>query len=160
MSRTIDDFRNLLSPDRSKVTFSINDVVAKVLSMMQPKAKVEVSTEDECFAEGTRNEYSQVIINIIANAHDVFRERQIQDPRIAIRIFREHDRSVVTIADNGGGIPTEIIGKIFDPYFTTKGPDQGTGIGLFMSKTIIERSMKGALTARNTEGGAEFRIEV
>jgi len=160
MSRTIDDFRNLLSPDRSQVTFSINELVEKVLSIMQPKAKVEVSAEDECFAEGTRNEYSQVIINIIANAHDVFRERQIRDPRIAIRIFRENDRSVVTIADNGGGIPAEIIGKIFDPYFTTKGPDQGTGIGLFMSKTIIERSMKGALTVRNTEVGAEFRIEV
>jgi signal transduction histidine kinase len=67
---------------------------------------------------------------------------------------------VVTIADNAGGIPEEIMGKIFDPYFTTKGPQTGTGVGLFMSKTIIEKNMGGSLTVRNTANGAEFRIEV
>jgi signal transduction histidine kinase len=67
---------------------------------------------------------------------------------------------VVVIADNAGGIKEEIIGKIFDPYFTTKGPDQGTGVGLFMSKTIIEKNMKGSLIARNTPQGAEFIIEL
>ena len=67
---------------------------------------------------------------------------------------------MVTIADNAGGIPEEIIGKIFEPYFTTKGPDRGTGLGLFMSKNIIEKSMNGRLTVRNTDEGAEFRIEV
>ena len=67
---------------------------------------------------------------------------------------------MLTIADNAGGIPEEIMDKIFDPYFTTKGPDKGTGIGLFMSKTIIEKNMNGTLGVRNTEQGAEFRIEV
>ncbi|HTP65419.1 MAG TPA: ATP-binding protein [Geobacteraceae bacterium] len=66
----------------------------------------------------------------------------------------------MTIADNGGGIPAEIMGRVFDPYFTTKELGKGTGIGLFMSKTIIEKSMGGRLTVRNVDGGAEFRIEV
>ena len=62
--------------------------------------------------------------------------------------------------DNAGGIREEIIDKIFEPYFTTKGPQQGTGVGLFMSKTIIEKNMGGRLSARNIAGGAEFRIEI
>lgn len=73
-----------------------------------------------------------------------------------MRLWRENGRVVLTITDNAGGIMPEIIDKIFDPYFTTK----GTGIGLFMSKTIIEKYMNGTLTVRNTGQGAEFRIEV
>ena len=68
--------------------------------------------------------------------------------------------SVVTITDNAGGIPDEIFDKIFDPYFTTKGPDRGTGVGLYMSRTIIERNMGGSLTVQNVAGGAQFRIAV
>ncbi len=67
---------------------------------------------------------------------------------------------MLTITDNAGGIAEEIITKIFDPYFTTKGPDKGTGVGLFLSKTIIEKNMGGRLSACNSGNGAEFRIEV
>ena len=67
---------------------------------------------------------------------------------------------MVTVADNAGGVPEEIMGKIFDPYFSTKGPDKGTGVGLFMAKTIIEQNMNGRLTVHNTAEGAEFRIEL
>jgi C4-dicarboxylate-specific signal transduction histidine kinase len=79
---------------------------------------------------------------------------------ISIHAFAEGDSTVVTITDNSGGIADGIIDKIFDPYFTTKGPDKGTGIGLFMSKTIIEKNMGGRLTVRNSTSGAEFRIEI
>jgi two-component system, NtrC family, C4-dicarboxylate transport sensor histidine kinase DctB len=67
---------------------------------------------------------------------------------------------VITISDNAGGIPEAIIGKIFDPYFTTRGPEKGTGIGLYMSKIIIEKNIPGHLSVRNTGEGAQFRIEV
>ena len=82
------------------------------------------------------------------------------DRALAAAQYTEDEKAVVSISDNAGGIPEEIIGKIFDPYFTTKGPQLGTGVGLFMSKAIIEKNMNGRLTAQNTAEGAEFRIEV
>jgi C4-dicarboxylate-specific signal transduction histidine kinase len=94
------------------------------------------------------------------NARDVLVSKKIADSLIALHGFTEDGKSVVTITDNAGGVPVEIIDRLFDPYFTTKGPEQGTGIGLFMSKTIIEKNMNGRLMVRNHGGGAEFRIEV
>jgi len=94
------------------------------------------------------------------NARDALVEHAVDKPLISIHVFAEGSTSVVTITDNAGGISEEILGRIFDPYFTTKGPDKGTGIGLYMAKTIIEKNMGGRLTVRNTSSGAEFRIEV
>ena len=108
---------------------------------------------------GQPNEYSQVILNILNNAREACIDRQIADAKVAIHVFKDNDKSIVTITDNAGGIPEEIIGKVFDPYFSTK-ESGGTGIGLYMSKTIIEQHMKGKLSVRNNGQGAEFRIEV
>jgi len=94
------------------------------------------------------------------NARDALVENSVVEARILIRSFGEAEHSVVTVSDNAGGISEEIMDRIFDPYFTTRGPDNGTGIGLFMSKTIIEKSMGGRLTVKNSNGGAQFRIEV
>jgi signal transduction histidine kinase len=110
--------------------------------------------------KGYPNEYAQVLLNILMNARDALLERETADPRVTVRAWMEDGRSVVTLTDNAGGIGEEIIEKIFDLYFTTKENDLGTGIGLFMSKTIIEKNMGGRLTVRNTADGAEFRIEV
>ena len=111
--------------------------------------------------KGYVHEYSQVLLNIISNCQDAFEGCRIDRQRlIIIAISKENGRSVVSITDNAGGIPEGVIGKIFDPYFTTKGPDKGTGIGLYMSKAIIEKGMGGKLAVRNTADGAEFRIEV
>jgi C4-dicarboxylate-specific signal transduction histidine kinase len=109
---------------------------------------------------GYPGEYAQVLLNIISNASEEFGERSVTDPRIFIRITTENGRSAVYIRDNCGGIPVEIMPKIFDPYFTTREPDKGSGIGLYMSKVIIEQNMGGRLTASNVDCGAEFRIEV
>jgi len=109
---------------------------------------------------GYPNEYSQVLLNILMNAKDALLERGICDPLITVASWQENGRAVVTITDNAGGIKDEIMGNIFDAYFTTKNLGKGTGIGLFMSKKIIENRMGGRLTVRNVAGGAEFRIEV
>jgi signal transduction histidine kinase len=93
------------------------------------------------------------------NPRDALVEHKVADALISIHSLAEGDKSVVTITDNAGGIPKEIINKLFDAYFSTKG-DKGTGIGLFMSKAIIEKSMGGKLTVRNTAEGAEFRNEI
>ena len=86
--------------------------------------------------------------------------RKVGDPKVTISVGMKNGMSVVTITDNAGGIPEEIMDRIFDPYFTTKGSGQGTGVGLFMSKAIFEKNMGGRLTAQNTASGARFRIEV
>ncbi len=165
MSQTIDDFRNFFSPNKEKESFAVNEALGKALSLVDMnlddrQIRIDVDAIDTPIIHGYRNEYSQVLINILMNSKDAFLERKIADPRVLIRIFREDGRSVVTMADNAGGIAEDIIGKIFDPYFTTKGPQKGTGVGLFMSKTIIEKNMNGRLTVRNTADGAEFRVEV
>jgi PAS domain S-box-containing protein len=160
MSRTIDDFRNFFQPDKEKVHFNVREEVEKTLSLIQAgfqanSIEVELQSDGEPVVYGYANEYSQVLLNILLNAKDALEGRLAQRKvSIAIR------GSEVVISDNGGGIPEEIIGKVFDPYFTTKGPKAGTGVGLFMSKNIIEKNMGGRLSVRNTEEGAEFRIEI
>jgi len=101
-------------------------------------------------------------LNILNNAKDVIKERniKIENRKIIINLYKENGKSVVTISDTGGGIPEDIMGRIFEPYFTTKSDETGTGLGLYMSKAIIEENMKGKLTVRNIKNGAEFRIEI
>ncbi|GAB7025147.1 sensor histidine kinase [Geotalea toluenoxydans] len=165
MSRTIDDFRNFFRSDKEKVTFSINQLTARTLSLVEKSFKdqkigIALILEGDPILTGYPNEYAQVLLNIFMNARDALLDRNVDDALISIHAFAEGGKTVVTITDNAGGVAEEIKGKLFDPYFTTKGPDKGTGIGLFMSKTIIEKNMGGRLTVRNTGNGAEFRIEV
>ena len=97
---------------------------------------------------------------MVNNAKDAFLRKRVEKPVVSIGVCTKEGKTFVTVADNAGGIPEEILDKVFEPYFTTKGPGQGTGIGLFMSKTIIEKNMNGRLSARNLKDGAEFRIEI
>ena len=165
MSKTIDDFRNFFKPDKAKGDFNVSDAIKNTLSLLEgnfqnPSIHIEIIENDHPVINGYQNEFTQVLLNILTNARDAIIEREINDARVIITICSEDDCAVVTIADNAGGIPEEIINKVFDPYFTTKGPQLGTGVGLFMSKTIIEKNMGGRLAVRNTATGAEFRIEV
>lgn len=165
MSRTIDDFRNYFRPDKEKVEFNVREAIANSSSLVEDsfknqQIKIEVIAKHDPDVNGYPNEFAQALLNILINARDALTERIINDPKVTITICTEGDRAVVTVADNAGGIPEEIMDKIFDPYFTTKGPQAGTGVGLFMSKTIIEKNMGGRLSVRNINRGAEFRIEV
>lgn len=165
MSRTIDDFRHYFKPDKEKVTFAVQEAVTRTLSLMSgsfnsQQIEVLVDAQATPVACGYPNEFAQVLLNIMTNARDAFEERMTRFPRVVITIDEKDDKAIVTIVDNAGGVPEEIVEKIFDPYFTTKGPQSGTGLGLFMSKTIIEKNMGGHLSMRNLETGAEFRIEI
>lgn len=162
MSHTIDDFRNFFRSDKEIVPFNVNHVIVKTLSLIEESFKeinIVLQQEGKLIVSGYPNEVAQVIMNIMMNSRDALAGHNIDDGRISIRTFAEEGKAVVTVTDNAGGIGADIIDKLFDPYFTTKGPDKGTGIGLFMSKTIIEDNMGGRLTARNIGDGAEFRIE-
>ncbi|MDA8240448.1 MAG: HAMP domain-containing sensor histidine kinase [Nitrospiraceae bacterium] len=165
MSMTIDDFRYFYQPGKERFTFNVGDAVAKALFVINASFSsggigIEVDVEDDMSVDGFPNEYAQVLLNLLSNARDVLVERDIQNPRVMIRGFKEGNKAVVTVRDNGGGIDGDIIDKIFEPYYSTKKEGKGTGIGLSMSKMIIEKNMGGELTAANTEDGAEFRIEV
>jgi C4-dicarboxylate-specific signal transduction histidine kinase len=165
MSRTIDDFRNFFRSDKEMSTFGVTQVLTRTLALIEKsfqeqQISIALQTEGQPMSTGYPNEYAQVLLNILINARDALVAHSVDDPRISLHLFAERGKTVVTITDNAGGIADEIIGRLFDPYFTTKGPDKGTGIGLFMSKAIIEKNMGGRLTVRNTGSGAEFRIEV
>lgn len=165
MSQTIDDFRDFFRPNKEKVTFNVNQVIRQTLSLIEKsfldqQIHIVHQSDGEPTVSGYPNELAQVLLNILINARDALSGNNINHPLISLHAFTKDGKTVVTIADNAGGIADEVMERLFDPYFTTKGPDQGTGIGLFMAKTIIENSMKGRLTVRNCQGGAEFRIEV
>lgn len=165
ISETIDDFRNFFSYEEEKDFLFINELVSRALSFVESSLKckgikIKLDEQPDVTAEGYPNEYVQVLLNVIMNARDVLLEHQVGNPTVAIRIFKENGRSIVTVRDNGGGIRDDVLPKIFDPYFTTKQQGKGTGIGLYMSKMIIEKKMHGSLTACNVDNGAEFRIEL
>jgi len=165
MSNTIDDFRNFFKQEKEKKAFSVGEVVTRSLSFIESSLRfnnivVEVDVDDDLLAFGFPNEFSQALINIIGNAKEAFRERGTSEPLIRIQGSREGKRAVITITDNAGGISEQIIDKIFEPYFTTREMECGTGLGLYMSKTIVENNMDGKLTVCNVEGGACFRIVI
>jgi PAS domain S-box-containing protein len=164
MSSTIDDFRTFFKPDKEKEDFKVCQAVARSVQLVKAsfdynQIKIVMDCNEEADINGYPNEFSQVILNILINAKEALEANKTANPKVTITAGVEESRTVVTISDNAGGIPDEIIYKIFEPHFSTKGP-QGTGIGLFMSKNIIEKNMNGRLNVRNNEGGALFRIEV
>ncbi|HEY5523600.1 MAG TPA: DUF3365 domain-containing protein, partial [Desulfuromonadaceae bacterium] len=165
MSRTIDDFRNFFREDKQKSGFLVGKTVHHALEFVSASLgnhdiQVELEDDESVTVIGYQNEYAQVLLNVLSNACEACIERSVTAPRFHIRVTSENGRSVVYIRDNCGGIADDIMPRIFDPYFTTREPDKGTGIGLYMSKVIIEQNMGGHLTANNSEGGVEFRIEV
>ena len=163
MSTTIDDFRNFFRPNKEKICFSVNEVVADVLRILDAAFQnsgisIFVKGEENVMAYGYRNEYSQVLINILVNAKDALQERKVTGGCVHITITSRGALSKVVVEDNAGGIPPDVLPKIFDPYFTTK--EKGTGIGLYMSKMIIENNMDGRIAARNIWKGAQLSLVV
>ncbi|MBF0456301.1 MAG: PAS domain S-box protein [Nitrospirae bacterium] len=170
MAKTIDDFRNFFKPSKGKVQFDVKMTIEGLLSMFEQMFKnagVDISmiTERDSLIStvGYPNEFNQVMLNILNNAKDAITLKRKADKTfhglIAISVCNneERDKVIISIRDNGGGITENGLENMFKPYYSTKGKE-GTGIGLYMSKTIIETNMGGSLTVRNVEGGAEFII--
>lgn len=163
MSQTIDDFKNFFKREKNKKNFRLKHTVQEALELVgnvyeKAEINIVINGDESLQSHGHPNEYKQVLINILNNARDAFIERGITARKVEILIYKEGDMAVVTIEDNAGGIPEAIIGKIFDSYVSTKGEEKGTGIGLYMSKIIIEENMGGVLSVENTTAGARFKI--
>ncbi len=153
MSQTIDDFRSFYEPNKIKELFSLADESQKVIEFISfENIEIELKVLKDEKILNYKNEYKQVLLNILTNAKDVLFERKIVVPKIIIEV----DDTTVRIIDNGGGISVQNIEKIFEPYFTTK--ENGMGIGLYMSKMIVERNMGGKLEVFNTKDGVVFSL--
>jgi PAS domain S-box-containing protein len=161
MSKTIDNFRSFFRVDKAKSEFDVRESIEDVTNMITAQLKHHnISLEiigDTFVIDGYKTEFQQVILNIVSNAKDILIKKNITDPKITIKLY--HD-NLVTIEDNGGGIEFDILDRVFEPYFTTKEQGEGTGMGLYMSKMIIEDNMNGKLYASNNEFGAIFIIEM
>ncbi len=159
MSNTIDDFKNFFSPNKKPVTMKLENMIEKSLILINAsfiKDNIQIieqhnSTEK---IELYDSEMMQVILNILRNSQDVLNDKEIKDPYIKITT----GDTTITICDNGGGISKDVISKIFDPYFSTKDEKNGTGLGLYMSKIIVEDYHHGILRAENIDDGVCFII--
>jgi len=166
MSSTIDDFRDFFNPKKEKVDFLLIDSIKNAYSIVEASLAHEsisykLSMQDENIqVSGYSNELSQVIVNLLNNAKDALSNIEITHKSISIVIDTSDKKIEIKVCDNGGGISDSNIDRIFEPYFTTKEEGKGTGVGLYMSRTIIEEHMGGRLTAKNHNGGACFIIEL
>jgi signal transduction histidine kinase len=173
MSDTIEEFSDFYRKDKHAELFSPNKCIADAVRLFEHQFTssnivVTVRTHDNIdqLVPGFPNEFKQVVLNLLGNARDAILESRItqgkpEEGRIDVDIFTGEDRKmIIDIGDNGCGIPDNIVNRIFDPYFTTKEANGGTGIGLYMSRMIMLESLGGFLKLHKTEGGAVFRIKL
>ena len=162
MSNTIDDFRDFFATNKEKIEFKLLEQINSTVNIISGglkanNIKLDIIIQKNPVIVGYKNEYSQVLINIINNAKDILVHRKIKNPYIKISIYEENNNIITTVEDNGGGITVNPIEKIFEPFFTYQKLN-GSGIGLFMSKLIIENNMAGKLLVKNSNQGALFTI--
>ena len=165
MSNTISDFQSFFKPTKNKIDFSVLDACKKAISIIDDSLKnnnidLVFDIKDDNIINGYPNEFSHAILNIISNAKDVLVLRKISNPKIILSIKVGKRFTIIKIEDNAGGIHLENIDSVFEPYFTTKHTKRGTGIGLYMTKMIIENNMHGFVKVLNTTYGALFTIKV
>jgi signal transduction histidine kinase len=165
MSHTIDDFRNFFKPDKTKVDFQVSASCDEAISLADAAIKnaqivLTKQVKRDSTIHGYEREFAQVILNLITNAKDILIQRSTPNPTIEVTIDRIEGHVVVTVEDNAGGVKEEESEMIFEPYFTTKSSAKGTGLGLYISKMIIENNMEGELCVTNTDKGALFTVKI
>ncbi len=163
MSDTIDDFRNFFQTEKQKVHFSLSEVVTRTVAIIQPlleeeDIEIEVDVPPGMAISGYPNELGQAILNILTNARDALVQSEREKRRISVVARAMNQHIEISICDNGGGIDEAVFADIFDPYVSTKKEKQGTGLGLYMARIIIEEHMGGRLRAFNRKEGACFEI--
>lgn len=163
LSTTINDFRDFFKPNKEKNVTTLNDIVIGSLKIIGSSLEaqgifIETSLDSKKEFFSYSNEIRQVLLDILKNAKDALSENKIKNPLIMIKTFNIDNHVTLSICDNGGGIDESIINYIFDPYFTTKEKRDGTGLGLYMSKMIIEDHCNGKLDVKNSDEGVCFCI--
>jgi two-component system sensor histidine kinase/response regulator len=163
MSETVSDFKNYFSNDKTKNVFCIKQKVSDIVNIIKVQLEVnninlQIDIEEETKGYAVESEFKHVILNLISNAKDAIIQNKCENREIFLKTEKiDNTNTKLTVQDSGGGIPEDIIEKIFDNYFTTKGKD-GTGIGLSMTKLIVEDEMHGTIEVCNTNDGALFTV--
>ncbi len=165
LSQTIDDFRNFYKPVKDMKVFDVNQIIEQSLSftgasITANNIEVVFGNTEKISVHGYPNELIQTLINIFNNAKDALIDSPVQPRIIEVKSMVDNGKAIIEVYNNGGNISDEHLEKIFDPYYSTKPEGQGTGLGLFISKTIIEKNMQGTLKVDNTSEGVCFRIEL
>ena len=163
MSDTINDFQNFFSKDKQKEHFRMNKAISNALEILKGtlthfKIEIGFTIDEEILIYSHKNEIQQVILVILNNAKDALIFKKTKEPKIDIELTKNEDNIVLCISDNAGGIEKENIYKVFEPYYTTKHQSQGTGLGLYISKMIIEESLNGNIYVENGDKGACFKV--
>jgi len=169
LSKTIDDFRNFFSPNKVKTKFLLKNTFSTTLDLIQAQFRTKdikiIKHIENIEIYAYENELIQALINILNNARDeLIKKGEDKEKLIFIDVSKKDDKAIISIKDNAGGIPIDVIDRIFEPYFTTKHKAQGTGIGLYMTEEIIRKHLKGEILVRNVDftyqeveySGAEF----
>ncbi|MFW2591187.1 ATP-binding protein [Aliarcobacter butzleri] len=161
LSKTIDDFKEFYLQEKEKDDFLVKDSIQNALTILNPdlqKDNINLNLKFETFEDikifGVKNELSQVILSLVSNSIDALKNRH--NPKISINVVSSSAEVIIEILDNAGGIKAKNLKRIFEPYFSTK--EEGTGIGLYLSKIIIEESFGGKLQVQNIKDGAKFSI--
>ncbi len=163
LTHTIDDFRNFFKPNKDKELTPLSNPIQRALQIVELSMEAKNIKIIKDFSSDNKilmyqNELMQVILNILKNSEDNFIEKGIVDRKIIIKTYQNSNQLNISLEDNAGGIPEDIIANIFDPYFSTKKEKDGTGLGLYMSKIMVEKHNGGKLNAYNTQHGACFTI--
>lgn len=163
MSQTIDEFRNFFKPSKQAEAFDLAHAIQAAADILEGMLKnhniqLDIDCPADIHLDGVPGEFSQVILNLLGNARDAVLADNQPQPRIHIHAKTVGKQVCIDVEDNGTGIDESIMHKIYEPYFTTKEEGKGTGIGLYMTKMIIENNMHGQLAASNLEHGARIRI--
>jgi signal transduction histidine kinase len=165
MSDTIDDFRHFLKPSKTKEKFDIEEICQDALTLAKASLrsygiKASLHVKERCTAIGYPRECAQVILNLILNAKDAFAKQNIKDPWIKIDIKKGKKGVLIEVEDNAKGLDPYVKEHLFEPYISTKPKKHGTGLGLYMSKRIVEESMGGKLWYKDGKHGAIFIVEL
>jgi len=165
MSKTITDFRNFYDNDKKKQEFILNEIIKDAMNIVKGtlqyhsiNVKLNYNENYNCY--GYPNELQQVVVVILNNAKDALISSSTLSAEITIMLTKEDGYNIIEISDNAGGIEESIVEKIFEPYFTTKHKSQGTGLGLYIAKVIVEESLNGDLSMHNKSDGAHFKIKL
>jgi len=149
LSETVEDFRRFVDHSDMAQTFNIKKTIESTImlikeTLIKSKITIDLDCQSDIKYKGFENDFKHVIMNLINNARDAMEERKIENGHISIRVYHEKNELIIAVQDNAGGIPKKILKNIFEPYFTTKHKSKGTGLGLYMSKNLIEK-VKGSL---------------